>query len=132
MELSSPTYDRSAVGMRKLGLPARYDTFWGFVDDEPISVVLTVRAAMVARDRRDLALMWSTAPNRPALIAGVVVIAAAAFGIVGGSAVHRLVAAATTCLILGVTFVWAGLNLPVPPRLAAVAAVACVAAQPFP
>jgi hypothetical protein len=117
---------------RSHGLAAGYDTFWGFVDNEPASVLPMVESAVAALHRRDVALARRTTPWPPGLMAGVLVMAAVAFGVAGGPAGRRAATAATTCLVLAVAFIWAALNFPFPPRLAAIVAVACLAASAVP
>ncbi|GIJ10647.1 hypothetical protein ACFFMR_15530 [Micromonospora andamanensis] len=118
---------------RRLGGPAGYDTFWGFVDTEPVSVLPTVRTAILLRQAA--AAQPLDGPRPRPLMVGVVVAAAAAFGIVGGPSVAGLVAAATT-LIVGVILATLVLHFAVASRTAALGAtvptVACVAASTAP
>jgi hypothetical protein len=121
---------------RSLGLPAGYDTFWGFIDVDPVSVVPTLRTANVALDWRDLALQRLSVPRPLTLTVGVVVAAAAMFGIVGGSSDRRMVAVATS-LIVGVMIavVVPRFAIMTPSRLAAIgvaAALGCVAVSAVP
>lgn len=120
---------------RRSGLPAGYDTFWGHVDDDPVSVVPIVRGARLTLDWLDFALRPVRTPQRLPLILGVVVAAIAVFGIVGGSLAHRLVVFATS-LVLGVVVALAVLLLAIPYRLAAIGgaamAVVSVAASATP
>ncbi|MFY1573617.1 hypothetical protein ACN26Z_01845 [Verrucosispora sp. WMMD703] len=119
--------------VRRLGGPAGYDTFWGLVAAEPVSVLPTVRTAILLwRDRESQRL------NEPwvrPLELGVVVAAAAAFGTVGGPSVAGLVASATS-LVFGVMFVVLVLHFALSSRTtalsAAVPAVACVAVSTVP
>ncbi|MFD0783355.1 hypothetical protein ACFQZ8_05385 [Micromonospora azadirachtae] len=106
---------------------AGYDTFWGYVDVDPVSVVPTVRAARRALDWRNVALRRWSMPHPLALIVNVVVAAAAALGIAGGPAAHRLVAFAA-CLIFGVWFVKMVSSLAISSRLAAIVAAAAALA----
>jgi hypothetical protein len=120
---------------RSLGAPAGYDTFWGHVDVDPASVVPTVQTAKVALAGRDFALQRLRMPWPLTPMIGVVVAAAAPFGIVGGSSAHRLAAFATS-MVFGLMFAIVVRSFAIPFRLAATgaaaAAVACVAVSAVP
>ncbi|MEU1588153.1 hypothetical protein [Micromonospora sp. NPDC005710] len=120
---------------RRRGLPAGYDTFWGHVDDDPVSVTATVRGARLTLDWLDVALHPLRTPQRLPLVLGVLVAAIAAFGIVGGSLADRVVASATS-LLLGAVAALVVSRLAVGYRVAAiggaVAAVASVAVSATP
>ncbi len=112
---------------RELGLPAGYDTFWGFVDIDPTSVVSTVRTAKMALELRDFALQRLTMPGPLALVVSAVMAAAAAYGFSGGSLTDRLAACATS-LVVGIMLAMAVPGVAKPPRLIAIAAAAAAAA----
>ena len=114
---------------RNLGLPAGYDTFWGQVDDDPVSVAPTVVAANEAWARRAFALSRWDRPRPGTLLVGAVVAAVGASALVGGSYAHGLAAFATS-LVFGVVFAAVVWRFAVPVRPAAVggAAVAMVCA----
>ncbi len=104
--------------LRQRGLPAGYDTFWGHVEDDPVSVVPTLRDAIRTLDWLDRALQPLRTPQLPPLLVGVGVAAVAAFGIVGGSPTHRLAATATSVL-LGVVAALVVVRLAIPTRVTA-------------
>ncbi|MEU5780953.1 hypothetical protein [Micromonospora lupini] len=117
------------------GLPAGYDTFWGLVDVDPVSVLPTVRGARLKLGWMDIALDSARTPQRLPLLLGAVVATVGAFGIVGGSLVHRLAACATS-LVLGVVAALVVSRRATSYRVAAIGgaavAVACVAVSTVP
>ncbi|MCX5065462.1 hypothetical protein OOJ91_06170 [Micromonospora lupini] len=122
-------------GHRLHGFAIGYDTFWDHVDDDPVSVVPTLRAVELALDRRYVALRSLWTPRLPPLMLGVGVAAIAAFGIVNGPLAHRLVALATS-LLFGVTFALVVSRLVIQCRVVAVGggavAAACVVVSTVP
>ncbi|MGC4878203.1 hypothetical protein ACLQ26_18345 [Micromonospora sp. DT43] len=112
------------------GLPAGYDTFWGHVDVDPVSVAPAVRGARITLDWLDFASRSVGTPQRLPLLLGAVVATVGAFGIVGGSLVDRLAACATS-LVLGVVAALVASHRALSYRAAATGgaamAVACVA-----
>ncbi|MEU4337959.1 hypothetical protein AB0F59_25450 [Micromonospora lupini] len=117
------------------GLPAGYDTFWGLVDVDPVSVLPTVRGARLSLRWLDVASRSVRTPQRLPLLLGAVVATVGAFGIVGGSLAHRLATCATS-LVLGVVAALVVSRRATSYRVAAIGgaavAVACVAVSTVP
>ncbi|CCH19231.1 hypothetical protein [Micromonospora lupini] len=120
---------------RRRGLSAGYDTFWGHVDDDPVSVLPIVRGAMLTLRWLDVASRSARTPQRLPLLLGAAVATAGAFGIVGGPPAHRLAACATS-LVLGVVAALVVSRRVTSYRVAAIGgaalAVACVAVSTVP